>query len=256
MKTLNIIRKLFFLLLFFIFSHAVAQSPAQQLEAANNLYGEAHYEEALKAYLNLIDLGYSSDALFYNTGNTYFKLKDIPSAILYYEKALKINPSDDDIKHNLQVANSMIIDKIDLMPELFFRQWWRAFYNLMPANSWAWVSTIVFLFTLVAAYLYITSQQTSVRRSAFFSGILLILMTIITFGLASQKYYYTRQTNEGIIFAPTITVKSSPSESSVDLFVLHEGTKVALLDETAGWQKIRIANGSIGWLREGTFKGI
>lgn len=256
MKTMNILRKLILLPLFFIFSSAHAQSPAQQLEAANKLYGEAHYEEALKTYLSLIDLGYSSDALFFNTGNTYFKLKDIPSAILYYEKALKLNPSDDDIRHNLQVTNSMITDKIDVMPELFFRQWWRAFYNLMPADSWAWASVIVFLFTLVAAYFYFTSSRTDIRRLSFFAGILLIILTIGTFGLASQKYYYTRQTNEAIIFASTITVKSSPSESSVDLFVLHEGTKVALLDQTAGWRKIRIANGSIGWLPEDSFKGI
>ncbi len=253
MKTL----KTFLLIsLFFVIAHAKAMSPAEQLEAANKLYSEEHYDEALKNYVKLAEDGYISDVLFYNTGNAYYKLNNLPSAILYYEKALKLNPSDDDIRHNLQVANSKITDKIEVLPEFFFRQWWRIFYNLLPADSWAWVSVIVFLLTLTAAYLYFVLNLVAVRRLAFFGAILLALIAIGAFGLASQKYYYTRQTNEAIVFSPVITVKSSPTESSVDLFVLHEGTKVFLMDQTVGWQKIKIANGSVGWLPEGTFKGI
>lgn len=235
---------------------SMAQTPKQLLEKGNTFYSEAVYDSALISYHAVLDKGYVSDALYYNLGNTYFKLKDIPSAILFYEKSLKINPSDEDVKNNLQIANSMIVDKIEIIPQLFFRVWWTAFYTMLPANSWAWISVFIFLMTLVAIYLYLTSFNTVVRKTAFFSGIVLIFLTIMSFGLASQKYYYTQQTNEAIVFTPTITIKSSPAQSSVDLFVLHEGTKVALLDKTNGWTKIRIANGSVGWLPENVLKGI
>jgi len=235
---------------------SLAQTPKQLLENGNAFYSEAVYDSALISYHAVLDKGYVSDALYYNLGNTYFKLKDIPSAILFYEKSLKINPSDEDVKNNLQIANSMIVDKIEIIPQMFFRVWWTTFYTMLPANSWAWISVFIFLITIVAIYLYLTSYNTAVRKTAFFSGIVLIFLTIMSFGLASQKYYYTQQTNEAIVFTPTITIKSSPAQSSVDLFVLNEGTKVALLDKTNGWTKIRIANGSVGWLPENVLKGI
>ncbi|MDP3442804.1 MAG: SH3 domain-containing protein, partial [Ignavibacteria bacterium] len=102
----------------------------------------------------------------------------------------------------------------------------------------------------------LNSYSSSIRKLAFFSGLILLFLTVASFGLASQKFYYTQQINEAVLFAPTITVKSSPTETSVDLFVLHEGSKVTLLDKTTGWQKIKIANGSVGWLPEGVLKGI
>lgn len=257
MKTIvNILKYSVLSLGLFLSLSLSAQNAEQLLETANDHYSRVEYQNALEIYLTLIEKGYASDVLYYNTGNAFFKLKDIPSAILYYEKALKLNPSNEDIQHNLQVANSMIVDKIEVIPQLFFRNWWKSFYNMMPANSWAWMSIFIFTLLLAAVYFYLTSNQVFIRKIAFYSGLVLLLLTIGTFGLASQKYYYTRQTNEAIIFTPTITVKSSPAQSSVDLFVLHEGTKVAVLDKTNGWTKIKIANGSIGWLPETSLKGI
>ncbi|PKP52879.1 MAG: hypothetical protein CVT92_06825 [Bacteroidetes bacterium HGW-Bacteroidetes-1] len=230
--------------------------PQQQFELGNNYYNQAIYDSALFHYHKILDTGLESDVLYYNMANAYFKLKEVPYSILYYEKALKINPTDEDIAHNLSIANAMIVDKIEVLPQLFFKVWWNTFYKLLPADTWAWISVLVFILTLLAIYLYLTSFNILVRKLAFFSGLVLIFSSLASFGLASQKYYYTQQTNEAIIFAPTITIKSSPVASSVDLFVLHEGTKVTLLDHTNGWQKIKIANGSIGWLPEDVLKGI
>jgi SH3-like domain-containing protein len=112
------------------------------------------------------------------------------------------------------------------------------------------------MLSLIAIFFYLTTSVLWIKKTGFFSGLILILFTIGTFGLASQRFYYTKQASEAIIFAPTITVKSSPGNSSVDLFVLHEGTKVALLDEVVGWHKIKIGNGSVGWLPDDSFKGI
>jgi len=226
------------------------------LQAANEQYNEARYDSALILYTQLIEAGKTSPELLYNTANAYYKLRDIPSAILYYEKASKIAPDDEDILHNLQIANSQIIDKIEPVPQLFFKNWWETFYTMFPADLWAVISLISFAILLIFILLFLLSHNKLWRKIGFFTGLFLLLITLGTFGMASQKYYYTKQTNEAIIFTPTITVKSSPSASSVDLFVLHEGTKVSLLDEVDGWQKIRIANGSVGWLPSDVSKGI
>lgn len=226
------------------------------MQVANEQYNEARYDSALIIYNEIIESGKTSPELLYNTANAYYKLRDIPSAILYYEKALKIAPNDEDIIHNLEVANGQIIDRIEPVPQLFLKNWWHTFYTMFPADLWAVISLISFAVLLIFALTFLLSQNKIWRKIGFFTGLFLLLITLGTFGMASQKYYYTKQTNEAIIFTPTITVKSSPSASSVDLFVLHEGTKVSLLDEVDNWQKIRIANGSVGWLPTEASKGI
>lgn len=256
MKLLKILVVAGLMLTSFSMIHAVNQQMASNFEKANEFYNQAIYDSALIQYHSILDAGYTSDKLLYNLGNTYFKLKDLPHAILYYEKALKLNPSDENILHNLSIANSMIVDKIEPMPEIFFVVWWRTFYSLLPADTWAWISIIFFGLSLLLVYFYLTSYKVAVRKLSFFTALMMVFLFVGSFGLASQKYYYTQQINEAIVFVPTITIKSSPSASSVDLFVLHEGTKVTLMDETADWQQIRIANGSIGWLPSDVIKGI
>lgn len=226
------------------------------LSRANSYYTQTKYDSARMSYQQVLDAGFESAGLYYNLGNTCFKLKDIPSAILYYEKARKLSPADEDILRNIEVANGLIVDKIDPLPRFFFKDWWDTLYNMTHADSWAWISLLFFLLTLTATFFYLTSAALWIRKTGFFAGLLLLFLSILTFGLASQRYYYTRQTNEAIVFAPTITVKSSPGNTSVDLFVLHEGTKVGLLDEVSGWYKIKIGNGSVGWLPDEAVRGI
>lgn len=231
------------------------ESAKKTIETANILYNQASYDTAVHLYEQVLAAGYESDWLYYNLGNAYYKLRDLPSAILYYEKASKLNPNDEDIKKNLEIANSQIIDKIEPLPQLFLKNWWNAFYTMVNADTWAWISMSFFAILLVMLFLFLTTSH-GLKKFSFFMGLLSLLFTLAAFGLASQKYYYTQQTNEAIIFTPTITVKSSPGATSVDLFVLHAGTKVRLLDKTVGWNKIRIANGSVGWLPDESMKGI
>ncbi len=228
----------------------------QRFEIANQHYNEAIFDSALAVYQGIYEAGFTSAELLYNIGNTYYKLRQIPSSILFYERALKLAPNDPDILHNLSIANSRIIDKIEPVPQLFFKNWWDTFYKMFSADWWAIISLIFLSIFLSLLFTFIISENRSIRKISFFAGILMLLITIGTFGMASQKYYYTKSINEAIVFTPTITVKSSPSASSVDLFVLHEGTKVSLLDEVDGWKEIKIANGSVGWMPSESLKGI
>lgn len=237
-----------FIIVIFIGVGSKAQTPEEMMTEANTLYNENAYDSAASVYNNIIKQGYSSATLYYNLGNTYYKSRNYPLAIYYYEKSLKLDPNNEDTKHNIDIAKLFITDKIEEVPELFIKKWWNSLSNAFSTNTWAVISLIMFGIMLICIFFYITARTRGLKKSMFFLGLLVIMFTIISFSISAKKYAYINSNNEGIVISPTITIKSSPSSSSVDLFVLHEGTKVKILDETDEWEKIKIANGSIGWL--------
>lgn len=217
-------------------------------QKANAAYTNGYYLEAIDNYLKVADLGYESADLYFNTGNACFKLEDYPSAILYYEKAKKLTPNDEDINFNLGLANTRIVDKIEPVPELFFKTWWKSFRNSLGTDTWAMISVGTFILFFILLAFYLLSRVTRVRKTAFYSGLVVLFFAAFTFFIAFQNYRSYHIDKEAIVFTPTITVKSSPNPNSVDLFVIHEGSKVKIMDEVGEWYEIRIANGSVGWL--------
>lgn len=218
------------------------------MSIGNQQYNNAIYEDAIKTYQQIINNGTESPELYYNTANAYFKLMKLPSAILYYERALKLNPGDEDIIFNLNVANSRIVDKIEQVPAIFLVNWWNSFFNMFSANTWSRISLQIFILLLIFSAIYYLVKSIITKKIFFFSAVILLIINILTFTLAYQKYNKVSSQNEAIIFEPTITIKSSPNNKSVDLFVIHEGTKVIITDQLEGWAEIKIANGSIGWI--------
>ncbi|NOX46727.1 MAG: tetratricopeptide repeat protein [Chlorobi bacterium] len=254
MKALKNIILMFAMLMLVV--PVMANGPDSLFYKANEEYNKEMYADAAEDYLKVIAAGYESGTLYYNLGNAYFKLDDIPSAILYYEKAKKLNPYDEDLDFNLNVAKMKVLDKIEPLPELFFKTWWRDLVNLFRADSWTEISLALFVLFFVLLSLYLLSGFTRIRKLSFYTGLIVLVMSVFTFVLASQKFTMEKNLKEAIVFAPTITVKSSPNENSVDLFVIHEGSKVQVIDKVGEWYKIRIANGSIGWLPLETVKAI
>jgi tetratricopeptide (TPR) repeat protein len=244
------------LLLMAVSFSAAAVNPDSLMVRANRAYERQQYDSAVNMYQQVLKMGLVSPKLYFNLGDAYFRLKDMPSAILYFEKAKKLAPNDEDIQYNLNLANTMIPDKIEKVPEMFLKRWWNYFYELFDANTWAILSLVVFAVFVLFVGIFILSQGRNARKISFFAGILMLLISVAAFALASQKKYYLIHHNEAIIFTPTITAKSSPTPNAVDLFVIHQGTKVHLLDEVDGWEKIRLQNGSIGWLPKNAMKEI
>jgi len=245
------------LLMLMAFSlHALAINPDSLMVRANRAYDHQQYDTAINMYQQVLKKGLVSSTLYFNLGDAYFRQKDMPSAILYFEKAKKLDPNNPDIQYNLNLANTMIPDKIVKVPKMFLKRWWNYFYEMFDANIWAILSLISFAFFVLLVGIFILSRGRNSRKISFFAGLLMLLVTVAAFGLASQKSYYMQHHSEAIIFTPTITAKSSPTPNSVDLFVIHQGTKVRLLDEVDGWEKIRLQNGSIGWLPKQSMKEI
>jgi len=247
---------LFILLGFFILGRTFAFDANATFAKANEAYAQEMYAEAIEHYEQIIAVKYESAELYFNLGNAYFKQGEIPSAILNYEKAKKLKPNDDDIDFNLNVANTKIVDKIEPVPELFLWQWWRAFYNIFSADAWAKISVMFMILFFILFGLYLFSKLMTIRKIAFYSGIIVLFFTLFTFIVAYQKYHVLTAQQEAIVFTPTITIKSSPNPNSVDLFVLHEGSKVRIIEQVGEWSEIKIANGSVGWLPTESLKKI
>jgi tetratricopeptide (TPR) repeat protein len=248
--------KYILLLLVITFSGIKASSPDSLFVIANNAYNKGLYDSAINVYDRILKGNVESAELYYNLGNAWYKKGEIPHAILYYEKAKKLMPNDEDINYNLGIANSMIVDKIEKVPRLFFEKWWDYFYNLLNANNWAVIFLISWAVLIFFIGMFFLSSSRAKKRTAFLLGILFLLTTVTSYGLASQKYHKSSSHKEAIVFTPSLTVKSSPTLTSVDLFVIHEGTKVKILDKVDNWVKIKISNGSVGWIPEKSIERI
>lgn len=212
-------------------------------------YAEGRWQESAESWEAMLEAGASSKDLYYNLGNAWFKSSEYAKAILNYERALKIDPSMTDARFNLEFANSLIQDKIDVVPEFILKSWARQASYLMPSDSWAVFSLILLALAAGLLLLFFLGRSSAARRTGFYAGVLVMLLSIGSFGLALwQKNIYQRS-DTAIVMRPVVTVRSSPSaESSKDLFVLHEGTKVNVLDSVGEWYNISLSDGRQGWI--------
>ena len=238
------------LILIALFSLACkAQQDANDwIEQANAAYNMGNYDSAKIVYEKILSTDMESVPLYFNLGNTYYKMHEYPMAIYYYEKALKLDPSNEEVQTNLAIANHAIVDKIEPVPQSFIVKFWCNTRALLSGDQWAWCSIAFFALLLVSVFLFLRSRKIGVRKLGFFAGIVFLLVFGLSVVFAAQQKYASENQDQAIIMEPTVTVKSSPNAASVDLFVLHEGTKVTVLESSDGWNKVRIANGSVGWL--------
>jgi len=256
-EKMKYIKLLGFLMLFIGYANILhAANVDSLLIKAESNYNQGLYELSIEQYEELVLQDLESPQLYYNLGNAYFKTNDIPSAILYYEKAKKLDPNDEDIAFNLQLANSQIIDKIEAVPVLFYIEWWKSLRNSLSIDGWAKLGIFTFILVLLLIAAFFLSRNILVRKLSFWGGITIFLIAVLSFTLSSQKHQQFISHDEAIVFTPTVTVKSSPNDNSVDLFVIHEGTLVEIRGEIEGWSEIKIANGSVGWVKQSTFRKI
>lgn len=243
-------------LLFFAAFSLFADELNNQFKEANELYSQGKYSSAIDIYESLHKSGISSFELYYNLGNAYYKLGDYAYSILYLEKAKKIAPGDEDIDYNLRIANLQIVDKIEPVPEFFLNQIWTDLLNFTDSCSWAWTFIILFWLGIASLASFYLLNSSFSKKMLFALAGLFLAVSIFIFFISMQSDGLQKTQNSAIIFEPSIYVKASPENNSTDLFILHEGTKVKLLDEVGEWSKIKIADGNVGWLPKSSFQVI
>lgn len=233
-----------------ISGHAADSYVDSLFNVGNTAYSEGRWGDAADAYSSIEKLGMESAALYCNLGNAYYKSGDIARAMLYYERSLKIDPSYSDARYNRNVASEFVQDRIEPVPEFILKTWVRSLCYSLDSDTWA-VTGLVFLAIMVASLLLLfLSSTTSLKGTGFFSAIVFLLLAIFSLSFSFwQKSDYSRK-DGAIIMLPVVSVKSSPSaETSTDLFILHEGTKVLILDEVGDWRNIELADGRQGWMK-------
>ncbi|MCD8313789.1 MAG: BatD family protein [Bacteroidales bacterium] len=212
-------------------------------------YTEGQWQDAVSDYEMIASLGLESPALYCNIGNSYFKIQDYPHAILNYERALKLDPSYADARFNLDIANNLIQDRIDAVPEFVLKSWVRHLCYKLDSNGWAIICIVLFAVFLAMLLMFLLSARTGARRAGFFTAIVTLCLTALTLWFSLWQKSDYEKADSAIVMRPVSTVKSSPSaEVSTDLFILHEGTKVTILDEVGSWRNISLADGRQGWM--------
>jgi tetratricopeptide (TPR) repeat protein len=215
---------------------------------ANALYTEGKFQESIDGFESILKTGVESPELYFNLGNAYYRLGKLPMAILNYERALLLAPHDRDIRYNLEMAGSQIADKIPPVGTFFISKWFSALRSSSNSDTWAVVSLISFILVLAALLMFFFTKTTLLRKLSFFLAVLFVLVTAVTFGFSSSQKHKLVNRNRAIIMTPSVTVRSSPDASGTEIFVLHEGTRVKILQTLRQYYEIELEDGNPGWV--------
>lgn len=228
-----------------------------RFEAANQAYRASDFQKAAKLYEEILSQGYESSELYYNLGNCYYKLNNMPQAILQFERARRLDPDDEDISHNLGLANLRIVDRVDPIPELFYLTWWRAWADFASADRWAALGiSLLWATILLGAALFLPYRSFLLRRIVSSLALLALVASVLSIAAAADRHNREQNQRYAIVLAASTPARSAPDPQSTSLFVLHEGVKVELLDHVGDWNKIRLADGKVGWIESSAFQMI
>lgn len=217
-------------------------------EQAEQLYAEGKYADAADAYNKILAEGMESAELYYNLGNCYYKLGENTRAILNYERSLLLDPGDAMTRYNLKMAQHAIVDKIEVLPELFLVRWYKALETYFSADQWGYISVALFIIFLVMAALFFYSPSIGVKKTGFVVGIIVFFLTAGSIFFAMKQSSRVSEREYAIITTPSVTVKGAPDNSGTSLFLIHEGLKVRVVGELGSWYNIRLADGNEGWV--------
>ena len=244
------------LLSFLLVPKAASAQMDEVWDEANRAYTAGDYLQAIVLYDSIEHRGYTSAKLFYNLGNAYFKEARIGPAILYYNKAQRLDPGNADIRHNLLIAGTRVRDRIDAVPEFFLKTWARQAMLRLGSDAWAVWSLVFFALALAAVLLYLLGNRLMVRKTGFYSAIVCLLLFIGTLAFSTIQRRKIVHPDEAVVMITAAPVKTEPNASARDAFVLHEGTKVRIVGEMASWREIVLADGNQGWIDEASIAPI
>lgn len=240
-------KKINFLLLVLFAAFSVS-AQENELKQAEESYTKEDYGKAIELYESALNKYGESAAVYYNLGNAYYKADKIAPAILNYERALLLAPGDGDIRFNLQMARQKAVDQIEPLDTFFLSKWFNRIQDMGSADSWATLALVCFLLFIGCLILFFFSRKLLLKKGGFYAGIVLLVIVVAANIFAARQKTDLENRSTAIVFAPTVTVKSSPNESGTDLFILHEGTKVTIKSTLGDWSEIVLEDGNVGWM--------
>lgn len=225
--------------------------------AADSAYVKGDYKAAIEIYESLAANNGESADVYYNLGNAYYKSENIAKAVLNYERALLLNPDDEDIRFNLELARSKTVDKVAPEYKFFLMEWLEGIINLLSISAWSVLAVVSFVVMLLTLLLFLFGKSVSTKKTGFIIALFSLFITIFANLSALHRYHYLTERNDAVIMEPSVTAKSTPSNSGTELFVIHEGRKVKISDDSMReWTEIELEDGNKGWIPSSSLERI
>lgn len=239
---------LFFFALILLPGPSVRAQESDRFEQATKAYNEGHYEEAISYYEQILSEDLHSAALYFNLGNAHYKLGHIGPSIYYYEKALLLDPTDAEIRNNLSFARNMTLDAIQPLPRTDIRRIYETVIFGLDIDGWTYLGIAAMLLFVLGYILFYRLPRPNHKRIALLASLACLFLSLLFTAAAFLQYKAYRADQPAIVFSEEVAVRSEPNQRSQEAFLLHEGTKVQVLDSLDQWRKIRIADGQAGWM--------
>lgn len=227
---------------------AFASGDQALMQQGNEAYQKQNYEMAIDCYKTIVSHGNEGAVLFYNLGNAYFKNKQTAEALLWYERALRLDPSNEDIKHNIAFANLQITDKLEVLPELFIVRWWNGISESLSVTTWAILSIVFASIFAISIAVILVSKRRWISILALILAFLSLVIAIFSLIFAQHETKRYIQQPEAIVMQSVVNAKGTPDEAAASLFVIHSGLKVVVTDRVGQWVEIKLPNGEKGWI--------
>lgn len=225
--------------------------------AADSAYVKGDYKAAIEIYESLAANNGESADVYYNLGNAYYKSENIAKAVLNYERALLLNPDDEDIRFNLELARSKTVDKVAPEYKFFLMEWLESIINLLSISAWSILAVVSFVVMLLTLLLFLFGKSVSTKKTGFIIALFSLFITIFANLSALHRYHYLTERNDAVIMESSVTAKSTPSNSGTELFVIHEGRKVKISDDSMReWTEIELEDGNKGWIPSSSLERI
>lgn len=225
--------------------------------AADSAYVKGDYKAAIEIYESLAANNGESADVYYNLGNAYYKSENIAKAVLNYERALLLNPDDEDIRFNLELARGKTVDKVAPEYKFFLMEWLEGIINLLSISAWSVLAVVSFVVMLLTLLLFLFGKSVSTKKTGFIIALFSLFITIFANLSALHRYHYLTERNDAVIMEPSVTAKSTPSNSGTELFVIHEGRKVKISDDSMReWTEIELEDGNKGWIPSSSLERI
>ncbi len=248
-------KKIVFLLLI-IASYTSAQNADSLFVSANGLYKNGKFKEAIEQYKAIESKGLVSSELYYNLGNSYYKLNKVGPSIYFYEKALKLDPLNKDVGTNLVFAKRLALDNIEALPKTIFQKFNKNYLQKLSYNQWAVLVVVLSVLASLFFLMFYFVEASLKKRIYFIASIFSFLLLLGSFFITENQYNLSKNKKEAIVFASKTSIKNAPTLNAEEIFTLHEGAKVIVLDAIDDWKKIKIADGKLGWIIASEIKEI
>jgi tetratricopeptide (TPR) repeat protein len=238
------------------FTQLEAQDDQSLITSANVAYEQGSWNEAIQAYTKILDNGHESVALYNNLGSAYYKNGDIPNAILYFEKGLKLDPFDKSMLHNLNIAREQLDNGIVQIPEFIIMKAWKYMFTRCSSNTWYIFGFLSAFLAVFAFGVWLLNSSRDFKKKGFFAGFFFLGLSVLLFALSSSQAKFQYNTRTAIVFDQNVDLKSAPEEANEAIMTLVPGTKLKIIDQIGDYHKVRLVNGQLGWVPKDSFEDI